>query len=53
MSQLGFFDSGERVVLDDETGSIRYFPGALGAREAAQLFERLFYRSFRGAASGA
>ncbi len=41
MSQLGFFDSGARVVLDDDSGSIRYIPGALGAREAAQLFDRL------------
>jgi alkylated DNA repair dioxygenase AlkB len=41
MSQLGFFDSGARVLVDDETGSIVYHPNALTASEAAAGFEAL------------
>ncbi len=40
-SQLGFFDEGARVVVDDDTGSIVYHPHAIDDARAAQLFEIL------------
>lgn len=39
--QLGFFESASRVVLDDATGSIVYYPNVLAPENAASVFEQL------------
>jgi alkylated DNA repair dioxygenase AlkB len=41
VSQLDFFDTNARVLVDDETGSIVYYPHVLGYEQAAELFDRL------------
>lgn len=40
-SQMALFDSGPRVLVDDETGRIAYYPNVLGPGEAMQLFRWL------------
>ncbi len=39
--QLGFFEADSRVVLDDATGSIVYYPHVIAAEDAARVFEQL------------
>lgn len=39
--QLGFFQTGARVVVDDAGGSIVYYPAALTPEESARLFKDL------------
>jgi alkylated DNA repair dioxygenase AlkB len=41
MSQLGFFESGVRTLVDDESGTIRYHSNVLSADDAAALFSQL------------
>ena len=40
--QLGFFQADARVVLDDASGSIVYYPAALTAEQSSRAFEQLF-----------
>ena len=40
--QLGFFQADARVVLDDSSGSIVYYPAALTAEQSSRAFEQLF-----------
>ncbi len=37
-TQLALFDSGPRVLVDDETGRIAYYPCLLAPQEASQLY---------------
>jgi alkylated DNA repair dioxygenase AlkB len=39
--QLGFFQADSRVILDDATGAIVYYPNVLGPQEATRAFEAL------------
>jgi alkylated DNA repair dioxygenase AlkB len=39
--QLGFFENDARVIVDDESGSIIYYPAALTAEQAARAFADL------------
>jgi alkylated DNA repair dioxygenase AlkB len=39
--QLGFFQADARVVLDDPSGSIVYYPAALTAEQSSRAFEQL------------
>jgi alkylated DNA repair dioxygenase AlkB len=39
--QLGFFQSDARVIVDDETGSIVYYPAALTPWQSTRLFDDL------------
>lgn len=39
--QLGFFEANSRVIVNDATGSIVYYPNVLPADEAARVFEQL------------
>ncbi|HTZ56318.1 MAG TPA: alpha-ketoglutarate-dependent dioxygenase AlkB [Candidatus Acidoferrum sp.] len=39
--QLGFFEADSRVIVDDATGSIVYYPKVLPAEEGARVFEQL------------
>jgi alkylated DNA repair dioxygenase AlkB len=39
--QLGFFETGARVIVDDAGGSIVYYPAALTREQSAQLFNDL------------
>jgi alkylated DNA repair dioxygenase AlkB len=39
--QLGFFPADARVVLDDPSGSIVYYPAALSAEQSSRAFEQL------------
>ena len=41
MAQLSLFDSGERVLADDERGKITYIPGLVDARTAAAWSDQL------------
>ena len=41
MSQLSLFDSGERLLVDDERGRITYIPGLIDADTAAAWFVEL------------
>ena len=41
MSQLSLFDSGERLLVDDERGRITYIPGVIDADTAAAWFAAL------------
>ena len=41
MAQLSLFDSGERVLADDERGKITYIPGLVDARTAAAWSRQL------------
>ena len=38
-TQLGLFGSSNRILVDDASGRIAYYPGLLDPREAAELFE--------------
>jgi alkylated DNA repair dioxygenase AlkB len=38
-TQLALFDSGPRILVDDETGRIAYYPAILEQHEANELFE--------------
>jgi alkylated DNA repair dioxygenase AlkB len=39
--QLGFFQADARVIVDDETGSIVYYPAALTPEQSRRLFDDL------------
>ncbi len=39
--QLGFFEADARVVVDDATGSIVYYPNVLGPEQATRVFDEL------------
>jgi alkylated DNA repair dioxygenase AlkB len=39
--QLGFFEADSRVIVDDATGSIVYYPQALAPEKATRVFEEL------------
>lgn len=41
MSQLSLFDSGERILVDDERGKITYIPEFIDAATAAEWFTEL------------
>jgi alkylated DNA repair dioxygenase AlkB len=40
--QLGFFEADSRVIVDDATGSIVYYPQVLASDEAEHVFEALY-----------
>ncbi|MGB6985994.1 MAG: alpha-ketoglutarate-dependent dioxygenase AlkB [Candidatus Aquilonibacter sp.] len=39
--QLGFFETDSRIILDDATGAIAYYPNVLGPDEATRVFDAL------------
>jgi alkylated DNA repair dioxygenase AlkB len=39
--QLGFFEADPRVIVDDATGSIAYYPEVLAPEKATRVFEQL------------
>lgn len=41
MAQLTLFDSGERLLVDDERGRITYVPGVIASATAAAWFMEL------------
>jgi alkylated DNA repair dioxygenase AlkB len=41
MSQLALFDSGERLLTDDERGRVTYAPGLIDAATAVRWFDEL------------
>jgi alkylated DNA repair dioxygenase AlkB len=41
LTQLGFFGTGSRTLVDDETGTILYVPGFTDARTATEWFDAL------------
>jgi len=41
MSQLGLFESGSRVLIDDHRGLVRYTPDCVSATRAGEYFDQL------------